>query len=69
MNEIGRIRFAVTAAGLVVALFLVIGSATATQDQFLSYQTSQLIKSIYLSAAGIVFILVLLPWTISGSKA
>ena len=69
MNEIVRIRFAVTAVGLVVALFLLIGGATTTSDQFISYQNSQLIRSIYDSAAGIVFILSLLPWAMSGSKA
>ena len=69
MNEIVRIRIAVTAVGLAVALFLVIGGATTNSDQFISYQNSQLIRSIYDSAAGIVFILALLPWAIGGSKA
>jgi hypothetical protein len=67
LSDPERTRIMVTVVGLIVSALLV--AAGASQDPFVSYQNLVLVRSVYMSAAGIVFILSLLPWALTDSSA
>lgn len=66
MSDPLRIRIMITVVGLIVSGLLLAGGISP--DPFVSYQNWVLVRSVYTSAAGIVFILALLPWALIESS-
>jgi hypothetical protein len=67
LNDPLRVRIFITVIGLMVSALLF--AAAINPNEFLSYESLTLVRSVYTSAAGIVFILSLLPWALADSSS